>query len=67
MREARPLIQATPRHRVEEALSHIFAFSLGALRVSGGLLEFVWDTDHQTLKEALDEAVSRALPYLGKL
>jgi len=35
--------------------------------MSGGLLEFVWDADHQTLKEALDEAVSTALPYLGKL
>jgi hypothetical protein len=67
MREARPLIRATPCHRIEGALSHIFAFSLGALRMSGGLLEFVWDADHQTLKEALDEAVSTALPYLGKL
>jgi quinol monooxygenase YgiN len=67
MREGGPLFQETPCQRVEETLSHICAFSLGALRVSGGLLEFVWDTDHQTLKEALDEAVSRALPYLGKL
>jgi hypothetical protein len=67
VREASPSIQATPCHRIEEALSHIFAFSLGTLRVSGGLLEFAWDADHQTLKEALDEAVSRTLPYLGNL
>jgi hypothetical protein len=25
---------------------------LGALRVSGGLLEFLWNADHQTLEEA---------------
>jgi hypothetical protein len=30
--------------------------SLGALRVSGGLLDSLCDADHQTLEEAFDEA-----------
>jgi len=33
--------------------------SLGALRVSGGLLDFLCAADHQTLEEAFDEAVRR--------
>ena len=39
---------------------------LGALRVSGGLLEFLWDADHQTLGEVLDEAARRVTSYLDK-
>jgi hypothetical protein len=38
-------------HRVQEARSHTLALPLGALRGSGGLLEFLWDADHQTLGE----------------
>jgi hypothetical protein len=34
--------------------------------VSGGLLEFTWEADHQTLGEALDEAARRVTSYLGK-
>lgn len=33
--------------------------SLGALRVSGDLLDFPCDADHQTLEEAFDEAVRK--------
>jgi len=57
-------IRATPSPRVQEALSHTFALSLGALRESGGLLEFLWDADRQTLEEAFDEALRRVAPYL---
>ena len=32
---------------------------LGALRVSGGLLEFLWDADHQMLGEVLGEALTQ--------
>jgi len=34
--------------------------------VSGGLLEFLWDADHQTLGEVLDEAERRVTSYLDK-
>jgi hypothetical protein len=32
--------------------------------VSGGLLEFLWNADHQTLGEMLDEAARRITSYL---
>lgn len=51
------LIRATSYHRAQEAPSHAFALSLGALRVSGGLLEFLRNADHQTFEEVFDEAV----------
>jgi ActR/RegA family two-component response regulator len=34
--------------------------------VSGGLLEFLWDADHQTFGEELDEAARRGTSYLDK-
>jgi hypothetical protein len=41
---------------------------LGALRGSGGLLEFLWNADHQTLTEGrFHEALRRVTPYLEKL
>jgi len=45
---ADPWMRATSTTHVREAPSHTFAFALGALRASGGLLEFRWDADHQT-------------------
>jgi hypothetical protein len=45
--------------RVQEILSHTLALALGALRASGGLLEFRWNADHQTLEDAFDEEVVR--------
>ena len=41
---------------------------LGALRGSGGLLEFLWNADHQTLAEGrFHRAVRRVTPYLEEL
>ena len=57
--QASQWIRATPFPRVQEVPSHTLALPLGALRLSGGLLEFLWDADHQTLEEAFDEAVRR--------
>lgn len=60
--QAGHLIQATRSYRVQESPSPTFALSLGALRVSGGLLEFLWDADHQTLEGASDTAVRMVTP-----
>jgi len=65
--QACQLIRAISYHRAQEAPSHAFALPLGALRMSGGLLEFLRDADHQTLEEAFDEAVRRVTSYLEKL
>src|ERR1700693_3867908 len=43
-------------------IAHACPPPLGALRGSGGLLEFFWDADHQTLEEAFDEPVRRVTP-----
>jgi hypothetical protein len=64
--QACPLIRATSYHRAQEAPSHAFALSPGVLRVSGGLLEFLKNADHQTLEGAFDEAVRRVTSYLKK-
>jgi hypothetical protein len=64
--QACQLIRPTSYHRAQEAPSHAFSPSLAALRVSGGLLEFLRDADHQTLEEAFDEAVRRVTSYLNK-
>jgi hypothetical protein len=47
------------RSRSRSTVAHVDPSPLGALHLSGGLLEFPWDADHQTLEEAFDEAVGR--------
>jgi len=51
-------VRATPSRRVQEARSHTLALALGALRGSGGLLEFRWNADHQTKRDGADISAS---------
>jgi len=56
----------SPTSRSSSAVAHASSPPSGALRVSGGLLEFLRDADHQTFGEALDEAASTVTSYLDK-
>jgi hypothetical protein len=48
--------------RSRSTVTHV-AFPRGsASNVPGGLLEFLWDADHQTLEEAFDKAVRSVTP-----
>jgi hypothetical protein len=61
------LLPAPRPARIQEPPSQTPALPLGASQLSGGLLEFLWDTDHQTLEEALSEAVRKVTPYFQDL